>query len=286
MAPPAIQKKTVLITGCSTGSIGWALTKTFLEHDFHVFAGVRSRSKAKDLAELSNVDLVELDVTVSQTISQCKEFIAERTDGKLDVLINCAGVEGVRPLLDVDMEWAKQVYDVNVWGPLAVTQTFAPLVIKSKGIIANLSSIGSKIPMCWAGIYSSSKAAIAQMSDTLRIEMEPLGVRVVTVMVGSASTTIFDKPGGQLHLPETSYYRRDGIEEMANKQRAEHKNSCMSVDELAPQLVKGILTGTQNPVWAGTFASAVRWGTWLYPRWFMDWSCNVGRGLEKVKAGA
>jgi short-subunit dehydrogenase len=65
--------------------------------------------------------------------------------------INCAGVEGVRPLLDVDMEWAKQVYDVNVWGPLAVTQAFAPLVIKSKGIIANLSSIGCKIPMCWAG---------------------------------------------------------------------------------------------------------------------------------------
>ncbi|KAK7729339.1 hypothetical protein SLS63_006212, partial [Diaporthe eres] len=212
MAPATIQKKTVLITGCSTGSIGWALTKSFLEHDFHVFAGVRSRSKAKDLAELSNVDLVELDVTVSETISKCKELVVERTDGKLDVL--------------------------------------------SKGIIANLSSIGGKIPMCWAGIYSSSKAAIAQMSDTLRIEMEPLGVRVVTVMVGSASTTIFDKPGGQLHLPETSFYRYPGIEEMANKQRAEHKNSCMPVEDLAPKLVKGILTGTKDPLWAGTFATA------------------------------
>lgn len=88
MAPAAIQKKTVLITGCSTGSIGWALTKVFLEHDFHVFAGVRSLSKAKDLAELSSVDLIELDVTVPQTISQCKELVAERTDGKLDVLVS------------------------------------------------------------------------------------------------------------------------------------------------------------------------------------------------------
>ncbi|KAG6358442.1 hypothetical protein INS49_014326 [Diaporthe citri] len=264
MATAATQKKTVLITGCSTGSIGWALTKVFLEHDFHVFAGVRDRSKAKDLAELSNVDLVELDVTVSETILKCKQLVAERTDRKLDVLINCAGVEGVRPLLDMDMEWAKQVYEVNVWGPLAVTQAFAPLVIKSKGIIANLSSIGGKIPMCWAGIYSSSKAAIAQMSDTLRIEMGPLGVRVVTVMVGSASTTIFDKPGGQLHLPETSYYRYPGIEEMANKQRAEHKNSCMSVDQLAPKLVKGILTGTKDPLWAGTFATAKDLGRSYY----------------------
>lgn len=88
MAPATIQKKTVLITGCSTGSIGWALTKVFLEHDFHVFAGVRSRSKARDLAELSNVELVELDVTVSHTILKCKELVAERTDGKLDVLVS------------------------------------------------------------------------------------------------------------------------------------------------------------------------------------------------------
>lgn len=88
MAPAAIQKKTVLITGCSTGSIGWALTKVFLEHDFHVFAGVRSRSRAQDLAELSNVDLVELDVTVAQAISQCKELVMERTNGNLDVLVS------------------------------------------------------------------------------------------------------------------------------------------------------------------------------------------------------
>lgn len=107
------------------------------------------------------------------------------------------------------------------------------------------------------------------MSDTLRIEMEPLGVRVGTVMVGSASTAIFDKPGGQLHLPETSFYRYPGIEDMANKQRAEHKNSCMPVRELAPKLVKGIFTGIKDPLWAGTFASAMRWVRWesgLYPR--------------------
>lgn len=88
MASAEIQKKTVLITGCSTGSIGSALTKTFLEHGFHVFAGVRSRSKAQDLAELSNVDLVELDVTVPQTVSRCKEIVSNRTGGKLDILVS------------------------------------------------------------------------------------------------------------------------------------------------------------------------------------------------------
>ncbi|KAJ4386434.1 hypothetical protein N0V93_009330 [Gnomoniopsis smithogilvyi] len=69
MASAVIQKKTVLITGCSTGSIGWAVTRVFLEQNFHVFAGVRSRSKAQDLAELRKVDILELDVTVPQTIT-------------------------------------------------------------------------------------------------------------------------------------------------------------------------------------------------------------------------
>lgn len=70
---------------------------------------------------------------------------------------------------------------------------------------------------------------------------------------------------------------------MANKKRDDHHGACMNVDELARGLVKSILTGTKHPVWAGTYATLVRWGTWAYPRWFIDWSSNVGRGLENVK---
>lgn len=112
-----------------------------------------------------------------------------------------------------------------------------------------------------------------------------MGVRVVTVMCGSANTPIFNKPNGQLDLPEGSYYSGHGIEEVANKQRDDHQNSSMNVDELAHSLVKGILSGTKNPVWAGTYATLVRFGSWAYPRAFIDWSSNVGRGLELLKPG-
>ncbi len=98
-----VQKKTVLITGCSTGGIGWAMVKRFHERGFHVFATARDPSKAADLSELSNVEILELDVTVPQTILQCKDTVAKRTGGKLDVLVNNAGVEFVSPLLDVDV---------------------------------------------------------------------------------------------------------------------------------------------------------------------------------------
>ena len=153
-----IQKKTILITGCSTGGIGWAMAKNFHAQGFHVFATARDPSKAADLLELSNVEVLELDVTVPQTISQCKDTIAKRTSGKLDVLVNNAGVEFVSPLLDVDVAEAKRLYDVNVWGPLAMIQAFAPLLIEAKGIISNQSSIDAALSMVWAGKLAKTSA--------------------------------------------------------------------------------------------------------------------------------
>ena len=146
-----VLKKTVLITGCSTGGIGWAMAKKFHEQGFYVFATARDPSKAADLSELSNVEILELDVTEPQTISHCKDVVAKRTGGKLDILVNNAGVEFLSPLLDVDVAEAKRLYDVNVWGPLAMVQAFAPLLIEAKGIIINQSSIDGVLSMVWAG---------------------------------------------------------------------------------------------------------------------------------------
>jgi 1-acylglycerone phosphate reductase len=158
-----VQKKTVLITGCSTGGIGWAMAKIFHERGFHVFATARDPSKAADLSELSNVEILELDVTVPQTISQCKDTVVKRTGGKLDVLVNNAGVEFVCPLLDVDVAEAKRLYDVNVWGPLAMVQAFAPLIIEAKGIVSNHSSIDAVLSMVWAG--KSAKASTPHLGS-------------------------------------------------------------------------------------------------------------------------
>lgn len=145
------QKKTVLITGCSTGGIGWAMAKNFHERGFYVFATARDPSKAVDLSGLSNVEILELDVTVPQTISRCKDMVAKRTGGKLDVLVNNAGEEFLCPLLDLDIAEAKRLYDVNVWGPLAMVQAFAPLLIEAKGVVSNQSSIDAVLSMVWAG---------------------------------------------------------------------------------------------------------------------------------------
>ncbi|RHZ49491.1 SDR family oxidoreductase [Aspergillus thermomutatus] len=276
-----LPKKTVLITGCSTGGIGWAMAKNFHQRGFYVFATARNPSKTADLTELSDIEILELDVTVPKTIAQCKDIVTKRTGGSLDVLVNNAGVEFNSPLLDTDVAEAKRLYDVNVWGPLAMVQAFAPLLIEAKGVVFNQSSIDGALNMVWAGIFASSKSAVARMSETLRVELEPLGVRVVTSMCGSADTPMFGKPGGPMGLPETSYYH--GVQDAAWKERMDHQRQAMNVDVLAEKLVKDILSGARGVIWHGAFAPLVRWASWLNITWLVDRLVNSARGLSQVK---
>jgi 1-acylglycerone phosphate reductase len=300
-----VTKKTVLITGCSTGGIGWAMAKNFHQRGFYVFATARDPSKAAHLAKLKDIEVLELDVTIPKTIAQCKEVVAKRTGGSLDILVNNAGVEFNSPLLDTDVDEAKRLYDVNVWGPLAMVQAFAPLLISARGVVYNQGSIDAALNMVWAGnlrsplyspeaarltqwragshlgIFASSKSALVRMSETLRVELEPLGVRVVTSICGSADTPMFGKPGGPMDLPETSYYH--GVQEAAWKERMDHQRQAMNVDVLAGKLVKDILGGARGTIWRGANAPLVRWAIWLNATWLVDMLVNSARGLSQVK---
>ncbi|KAI9697564.1 MAG: hypothetical protein M1820_007763 [Bogoriella megaspora] len=279
--------KTALITGCSTSGIGWAMAKHLHQQGFYVFATARNLSKITDLAELSDIEILELDVTVPETIARCKEIVAKRTGGRLDILVNNAGIESNCPLLDTDIVEAKNLYDVNVWGPLAMVQAFAPLLIEAKGVVFNQSSIDGVLNMVWAavarsgtGIFASSKSAVARMSETLRIELEPLGVRVVTSICGSTNTPMFEK-GGPMELPETSYYH--GVQDAAWKERMDHQRQATNVDVLAGQLVEDIHSGVRGVIWHGAFSSLVRWASWLNITWLLDRMINSSRGLSQVK---
>lgn len=109
----AIKKKTALITGCSDGGLGAAMCRALLEKDYHVFATLRNTSKAGTLTTLSDVEILELDVTSEESIAQCAEAVRQRTGGTLDMLVNNAGRDYVTPLLDADIKKAKKFFDVN-----------------------------------------------------------------------------------------------------------------------------------------------------------------------------
>ena len=147
-----MSKPTVLITGCSQGGIGDALVRQFANRGHHVFAALRNLSKAAHFENEEDIELVTLDVTSSEAISDLVADLESRLpEKKLDILVNNAGIGATGPLIEVDMAAAKRLYDVNVLGLLAVTQAFAPMLIAAKGKVVNISSVGGILAMPWSG---------------------------------------------------------------------------------------------------------------------------------------
>ena len=142
--------KSVLITGCSEGGIGDALAKSFQARDFTVYATARDTKKIGPLAKLPKVITLELDVADASQIAAAVERVRKET-GDLTYLVNNAGRNYFMPILDSNVEDAKGIFETNVWGPLRMTQSFAPLVIKAKGSILNIVSVSGHVNVPWMG---------------------------------------------------------------------------------------------------------------------------------------
>lgn len=146
-----MEKKTILLTGCSEGGIGAALARALASRGHHVFATARNTSKIpQSLTSLANVTIVSLDVTSKPSIEEATKIITAALQAHgfrgLDVLVNNSGRGYTMPLLDVDVDEAKDVYDVNVFGTLRVIQAFSDLLIQAKGRVVNTPWIGRLNP--------------------------------------------------------------------------------------------------------------------------------------------
>lgn len=145
--------KTALITGCSDDGIGYGLAVGFQKKGYHVFATARNLDKVTKLKGLLNVTILQLDVTKPDQIEAAVASVDAQTGGTLDVLVNNAGRNHFMPYLDEDVEQVKALYDINVWGPLRVTKAFVPLLIKSKGSIAFITSISGYLNVPFMGRF-------------------------------------------------------------------------------------------------------------------------------------
>ncbi|KZS88119.1 NAD(P)-binding protein [Sistotremastrum niveocremeum HHB9708] len=170
--------QSVLITGCSEGGIGYALAKEYRSRGLRVFATARRLESIKSL-EVLGIDILELDVTKPESISAVKDKIENVNTGKLDFLVNNAYH---LPFTDLEMSAVRDLYETNVFGVMAVTQAFIPLLIASgHGKIINIGSIVAVMSTPWGSIYNSSKAALHSWANSLRIELKPFNIDVVTV---------------------------------------------------------------------------------------------------------
>ena len=162
--PLAMSPQTALITGCSRGGIGEALAIDLANRGFHVFAGVRTLAKAPEYVSPSEdgkakgaMQLILVDVASTDSIRNMVAELKEKLpDGKLDILINNAGIGYTKPVLDADIEDIKRLYDVNFFGILSLTQACIPMLLEAKGKIVNISSIGAVLPLPWNGEASET----------------------------------------------------------------------------------------------------------------------------------
>lgn len=178
MSKVAPSKKTVLITGCSDGSLGASLATSFHNAGLHVYATARNPAKMAKLAALG-IETFALDPTSSESIAAA----VARTP-QLDILVNNAGGFYAMPFSDLDISKAKELFNLNVWSYLEVAQAFLPLLVESKGMIVNQSSSLSVAHFPFQSAYTASKAAISNFSHCMRLELEPFGVTVVDLKSG------------------------------------------------------------------------------------------------------
>ena len=148
----ASSSRSVLITGASNGSVGSALAASFATQGFTVFATLRDVSKVDfALAALPNVHVVTLDVTSDTSIAAALDIVTTRTKASLDCLVNNAGFIYTSPLVDVDMETARRVFEVNFWGVLSMIKVFMPLLKNARGTVVNISSVGAIVHTPYLG---------------------------------------------------------------------------------------------------------------------------------------
>ncbi|KAK5056759.1 hypothetical protein LTR84_012291 [Exophiala bonariae] len=265
----AVARKTILITGCTVGGIGGGLAEVFLEKGYHVFAGLRNPSKASPtLTKSSHVTLLTLDVLRAESITSAVERVTTQTGGKLDILLNNSGGNLILPGLDVPIEKAKQMFDLNFWAPVAMIQAFAPLLIKARGTIVNNTSVNAVVPMPLMSMYNASKAALATASDTWRIELEPLGVRVIALATMGVKTNAFVNKT-MVELPKSSQYW-DIREFIYGIYDGRLQSSGITTNEYAQKVYHEVESGVSGITWVGGGAGMARFSWWLFPRSLRD----------------
>lgn len=237
--------------------------------------------------ESGRLEHVELDVTKADSIAAAVERIRDITQGKLDFLFNNAGYGYMMPLMDADLEAVRRNFDVNVFGVLAVTQAFFPLLKAARGTVVNQSSISGLpgISQPFIATYSSTKAALTHMSDAMRVELAPFGIGVVILVTGDVSTQFWNNiQGAGSGLPASSHYIPIKAQVEAMMKGETNPPGSHDSDSWAAAVVNDLLSGTSRYIRRGYLSSIMPWVSRLVPAWILDYGFASRSGLFKLYA--
>ncbi|MGH2793549.1 MAG: oxidoreductase [Actinomycetota bacterium] len=187
---PNVPSKSVLITGCSTG-IGRVTAERLLANGWKVTATARRVESVKDLAD-KGARVLPLDVTDDDSMSSAVAAV-EEADGAVGVLINNAGYGLQGPVEEVPMDEVRRQFETNVFGLVRMCQLVLPGMRSRRwGRIVNISSIGGKLVFPGGALYHGTKHAVEAISDAMRFEVRPFGVKVILLEPGTVLTPFGD----------------------------------------------------------------------------------------------
>jgi NAD(P)-dependent dehydrogenase (short-subunit alcohol dehydrogenase family) len=177
--------KTVLITGCSSG-FGLKTAEYFLEREWKVVATMRT-PREDTLPRSEHLRTLALDVTDSESIRRAVEAA-----GPIDALVNNAGIGMMSVFETTSMEKAREVFETNTFGTMAVTQAVLPQFRqRNSGVIVNVTSSVTLRPLPMLSLYTASKAAVTAFTESLALELQQFNVRVSLVIPGRSPETRF-----------------------------------------------------------------------------------------------
>lgn len=198
----------LLITGCSSG-FGLETAKYFLEKGWRVVATMRHPQDGL-LPTSDQLRILALDVTDPDSVRRCVEEA-----GAIDALVNNAGVGLIGPLEGLALASAREVFDTNTLGTIAMTQAVLPQFRQRRGgVVVNVTSVVTLKALPLLSVYTASKAAVNAFTESLALELAPFGVRTRLVLPGRAPTTSFGANARKFmdaDVPEAYAEFQDGV---------------------------------------------------------------------------
>lgn len=262
-----------LIAG-ATGGIGCELVREYAERGYVVFA-LAPESELWQLnpikQQYSTVHTFATDIRDADKVAEAYHGVREMTN-RLDVLflnagVCLGGVPGVE-FTDIDL---RQSYETNVYGPMYVVRQFIDYVITAKGQIVFQSLVGSRVPLQWCLIYGATSAAIEQYAWGLHSELEPLGVKVHSLITGGVNTGLAD-PVEVSTLASNSHYNVQGmiqsIRDVLNMTRV----GTMEPEVYAKRVINQLSRRPHRfDIYEGTYLYRLHLLGRYFPVWFTEW---------------
>ncbi|MBP7175913.1 MAG: SDR family oxidoreductase [Thermoclostridium sp.] len=182
------QNRCALVTGASRG-IGRETARALVRVGYKVIGTCRNPVKVKPEDEIDGVEYLPLELIDEKSI----DALLDRLE-RVDVLVNNAGASQMGPVEEVSMEKVRQLYQLSFFGHLRLIQGIIPKMRQqNQGIIINVTSLASHLPVPFSSVYASAKSAMEVMGNGLRNELAPFGIRVVTVAPSFIKTDIYQE---------------------------------------------------------------------------------------------